>query len=155
MNKIDKKLLECTQYGIPLVPEPFKEIANKLYIDEEEVLNQFKALLKKGIIRRFSASIGHRALGITANAMCVWNVPDDRVDEVGKIMASFPEVTHCYERPRYSDWKYNLFTMIHSYEKEECIRIAEKISKETGITDYNILFSEKEFKKTGVRIINF
>ncbi|HID26674.1 MAG TPA: Lrp/AsnC family transcriptional regulator [Methanosarcinales archaeon] len=151
MNRIDKKLLECTQDGIPIVPKPFKEIANKLNINEDEVLNKFKALLKKGIIRRFSASIGHRALGITANAMCVWNVPDDRVDEVGKIMASFPEVTHCYERPRYSDWKYNLFTMIHSYEKEECISIVEKISKETSITDYNILFSEKEFKKTGVR----
>src|SRR5665811_2045693 len=71
-----------------------------------------------GEIRRFAASIGHRAIGITANAMCVWNVPDERIEGVGAIMAEFPEVTHCYERPRYPDWPYNLFTMVHSYTSE-------------------------------------
>ncbi|MDP2767025.1 MAG: Lrp/AsnC family transcriptional regulator, partial [Candidatus Methanoperedens sp.] len=96
--------------------------------------------------------IGHRAIGITANAMCTWNVPDEKVEEVGAIMAGFPEVTHCYERPRFPDWRYNLFTMIHAYSREECEKIAKEISIATGIRDYSILFSEKEFKKTGVRL---
>ena len=152
MDEIDIRLLRLTQDGIPIVPEPFRRIADEIGISEDEVLRRLENLIKEGVIRRFGASIGHRSIGITANAMCTWNVPDERVEEVGAIMAGFPEVTHCYERPRYPDWKYNLFTMIHAYTREECEKIAREISAATGIKDYSILFSEREFKKTGVRL---
>jgi len=152
MDKIDLKLLKTIQNGIPIVPEPFKQIAKEVGLSETDVLARLQNMRKEGVIRRFGASIGHRAIGITANAMCTWNVPDEKVEEVGAIMAGFPEVTHCYERPRYPDWKYNLFTMVHSYSREECERIAKDISLATGIKDYSILFSEREFKKTGVRL---
>lgn len=152
MDKIDEQLLKFTQDGIPLVPEPFKEVAAKLGISEEQVLERIGILQRDGVIRRFGASIGHRAIGITANAMCTWNVPDGRVEDVGAIMAGFPEVTHCYERPRREGWPYNLFTMVHAYTRDECRKVAGQISKATGIKDYNILFSEREFKKTGVRL---
>ncbi len=152
MDRIDIRLLKSTQDGIPIIQEPFKQIANELGISEDEVLDRLENLIKEGVIRRFGASIGHRAIGITANAMCTWNVPDEKVEEVGALMAGFPEVTHCYERPRFPDWKYNLFTMIHAYTREECEKIAKEISIATGIRDYSILFSEKEFKKTGVRL---
>lgn len=152
MDKIDILLLKSSQDGIPLAPEPFKQIAAELGLTEDEVLSRLNNLIKEGVIRRFGASIGHRAIGITANAMCTWSVPDEKVEEVGAIMAGFPEVTHCYERPRYPDWNYNLFTMIHAYSREECEKIAKEISIATGIKDYSILFSEKEFKKTGVRL---
>lgn len=152
MDQMDILLLRATQDGIPVAPEPFKQISEELGLMEEEVLSRLNNLIKEGVIRRFGASIGHRAIGITANAMCTWNVPDEKVEEVGAIMAGFPEVTHCYERPRYPDWKYNLFTMIHAYSREECEKIAKEISTATGIKDYSILFSEKEFKKTGVRL---
>ncbi len=152
MDKIDRLLLKSTQDGIPIVPEPFLEISKEIGIPEEEVITRLESLIKNGVIRRFGASIGHRSIGITANAMCTWNVPDERVEEVGAIMAGFPEVTHCYERPRFPGWKYNLFTMVHAYSREECEKIAKEISIATGIKDYGILFSEKEFKKTGVRL---
>jgi DNA-binding Lrp family transcriptional regulator len=152
MDEIDKKLLKSTQDGIPIVSEPFKQIAKELALPEEEVLRRLDNLLKDGVIRRFGASIGHRAIGITANAMCTWNVPDEKVETVGAIMAGFPEVTHCYERPRFPDWRFNLFTMIHAYSRDECEKIAREISVATGIKDYSILFSEREFKKTGVRL---
>lgn len=152
MDEIDKKLLKSTQDGIPIVSEPFKQISKELALPEEEVLRRLDNLLKDGVIRRFGASIGHRAIGITANAMCTWNVPDEKVETVGAIMAGFPEVTHCYERPRFPDWRYNLFTMIHAYSRDECEKIAREISIATGIKDYSILFSEREFKKTGVRL---
>ncbi len=152
MDEIDIRLLKAAQDGIPIVAQPFKQIADKLGISEDEVLNRLNNLIKEGVIRRFGASIGHRVIGITANAMCTWNVPDERVEEVGAMMAGFPEVTHCYERPCYPDWKYNLFTMIHAYSRDECEKIAKKISLATDIKDYCILFSEREFKKTGVRL---
>ena len=152
MDDIDTKLLKITQDGIPLVPEPFNEVAAQLGISVDEVINRIENLRHEGIIRRFGASIGHRVIGITANAMCTWNVPDDRVEDVGAIMAGFTEVTHCYQRPRRQGWPYNLFTMVHAYTQEECRKIAKQISSATSIDDYNILFSEKEFKKTGVRL---
>lgn len=152
MDAVDKQLLKSIQDGIPIVSEPFKHIAKKLELSEGEVLRRLNNLMKEGVIRRFGASIGHRVIGITANAMCTWNVPDEKVEEVGAIMAGFPEVTHCYERPRFEDWKYNLYTMVHAYSREECEKIAKEISIATGIKDYRILFSEKEFKKTGVRL---
>ncbi len=152
MDKIDITLLKSIQDGIPISSEPFKRIAVEIGIPEDEVLSRLANMIKEGAIRRFGASIGHRAIGITANAMCTWNVPDERVEEVGALMAGFAEVTHCYERPRYPGWKYNLFTMIHAYSREECEKVAMEISVATGIKDYSILFSEKEFKKTGVRL---
>lgn len=152
MDEVDRKLLKLTQEGIKIIPHPFKPVASELGISEEEVVERIENMIEAGTIRRFGASIGHRAVGIIANGMCTWNVPDERVEEVGAIMAGFPEVTHCYERPRYPDWQYNLYTMIHSYTREECEQVARQISKATGIRDYVILFSEREFKKTGVRI---
>jgi len=152
MDDLDLKLIKLTQDGIDLVPEPFKEIALELEIPEAEVIDRTRVLVESGVIRRFGASIGHRVLGIVANAMCAWNVPDDRVEEVGALMAGFGEVSHCYERVRRPEWDYNLYTMIHAHTREECERTAHDISRATGISDYTILFSEREFKKTGVRI---
>jgi siroheme decarboxylase len=152
MDETDIELLKLVQDGIPLTHSPFRRLAAELGITEQEVVDRLKNLQKTGKIRRFAASIGHRAIGITANAMCVWNVPDERIEGVGAIMAEFPEVTHCYERPRYPDWPYNLFTMVHSYTPEDCEKVANRISDATGIKDYTLIFSEREFKKTGVRL---
>jgi DNA-binding Lrp family transcriptional regulator len=152
MDTIDRKILLLTQDGIPLVPEPFADIANSLGITEDEVLTRIHRMLEEGIIRRFAASIDHRAIGITANAMCVWKVPDEKVDEAGRIMASFDEVTHCYERLTSKDWEYNLFAMVHGRTREDCGEVAKRISDAISNYDCKILFSEREFKKTGVRI---
>lgn len=152
MTEIQKQILLLTQEGIPITPSPYHEIAQQLGITEEEVVKQIILMKEKGIIRRFGASIGHRDIGITANAMCVWNVPDEKVEDVGRLMASIDDVTHCYARPRYPGWPYNLFTMVHSYSRDDCLDIAKKISKSTGIGDYKVMFSEKEFKKTGIRL---
>ncbi len=151
-DEVDVRLLKHIQDGIPLVERPYREIGEALGLSEEEVIKRIKDLLEAKKVRRFAASVAHRKIGINSNAMCVWRVPAERVDEVGKIMAGFPEVTHCYERPTFPDWPYNLFTMIHGYTDAECERVIEEMKKKTGLGDYVILYSEKEFKKTGTRI---
>jgi len=152
MDETDMKLLKTMQDGIPLVKRPFAEVASSLDIAEDEVLQRLQSLLNEGKIRRFGASIAHRKIGITANAMCVWNVPDERMDEVGGIIAGFGEVTHCYARSRARDWSYNMFAMVHGRTRQECEKVADRITKAVGTYDRKILFSEREFKKTGVRI---
>ncbi len=148
----DVKLIKYIQEGLPVTKTPYKDIGQALGMSEEEVMQKLKRLLDAGKVRRLAASIAHRKIGINANAMCVWKVPKDRVDEVGEFMAGFEEVTHCYERPIYPDWEYNVFTMIHGYTDAECEAVIQAIKEKTGLNDYVILYSEKEFKKVGVRI---
>jgi DNA-binding Lrp family transcriptional regulator len=152
MDDIDEKIIKMTQNGIPLKRSPFSDIASELGISEQEIVDRLKKMQEEEVIRRFGASIGHRDIGIVANAMCVWDVPDESTEEIGTIMAGFSEVTHCYERPRVPGWDYNLFAMVHSYTKEDCEKVAAKISEATGIKDYKLLYSDREFKKTGVRL---
>lgn len=119
---------------------------------EDEIISRLRAMEGEGIIRRFAATIGHRALGILANALIAWRVPPEKVDEAGAIFAAAEEVTHCYERATAQDWPYNIYTMVHSRSREECLQIAERLSSRSGISDYIVLFSEKEYKKISARI---
>ena len=121
-------------------------------ISEQEVIVRLRALQEEGVIRRFAATIGHRALGIVANAMIVWKVSPVDVDRVGMLFASIDEVTHCYERAYAEDWPYNLYTMVHSKSRDDCLTIADQLSQRSGIKEYKVLFSEFEYKKTSARI---
>ena len=151
VDELDKKIIGLIQGDLPLDPRPFAVMAEGIGITEDEFVERVRSLKKRGIIRRFGATLYHQEAGFSANAMVAWLVPDDRIDEVGRAMAEFREVTHCYQRRPREDWKYNLYTMIHGDNEDECYRIAQGISQKTGIDEYVLLFSEKEFKKTSMQ----
>jgi DNA-binding Lrp family transcriptional regulator len=152
MDDIDLLLLKASQDGVRLTKRPYLALGEELGISEEEVIRRLKGLEEQGVIRRFAATIGHRALGILANAMIAWKVPSEQVERVGKIFSASKEVTHCYERASAPDWPYNLYTVVHSRSREDCLMIASSLSKASGIEEYSVLFSEKEYKKTSARI---
>ncbi len=150
VDELDKKIISLLQKDIPVDPQPYKIIADQLGVEEDEVLNKIEAMVKKGVIRRFGATLYHQEAGFSANAMVAWVIPEEKVDEIGRVMAGFREVTHCYHRRPQKDWKYSLYTMIHGDTREECYDIAKKMSEKTGMNEYSLLFSEKEFKKTSM-----
>jgi len=152
IDPIDLRLLKLVQDGIKLTAQPYLHLGKELGVPEEDVIIRLKSLSEQGVIRRFAATIGHRALGIVANAMIIWIVPTDNIEQACKIFASSPDVTHCYERATFSSWPFNIYTMVHSRNKDECLKIAEELSKASGIMEYKILFSEREYKKTSARI---
>ncbi len=152
MDRKDLELLLALQNGISIESRPFKRVADLLESSEAEVLDRLTGMIQSGRIRRFAASLSHRRIGYGANAMCVWDVPDDRVEEVGKLMAGFKEVSHCYLRPRRRHWRFNIFTMIHGRSRKFCIETAKSIAEAVKIEDYEVLFSRRELKKTGVRL---
>lgn len=152
MDERDLELLRVAQDGLSLEKRPYRIWGEALGMGEEEVISRLLAMEEEGIIRRFSATIGHRALGILANALIVWRVPSERVEEVGLAYAAAEEVTHCYERETAEDWLYNIYTMVHSRGREECLEIADRLARVSGISEYIVLFSEKEYKKTSARI---
>jgi len=143
ISELEKKVLAEVQ-RLPLVPEPFAAVAAHLGISQEEVLNICGDLLARGAIRRIAPSVSHRKFGFSANPMCVLNVPQERLEEVGTIIARDSRVTHAYAR---DGWNYNVFFMVHGKTREEGIGIGKEIIERTGIKDYKLLFSTRELKK--------
>lgn len=148
MTEIQIRIIRALQEGLPLCEEPFAEIARRAGISQDDLLTQLQAWKDDGTIRRFGAILRHHQAGYSANAMGVWNVPDAQVESFGQTAASFKSVSHCYQRPRFGSFGYNLYTMIHGRSKEECEAAARKISEETGITEYKLLYTTAEFKKS-------
>lgn len=148
MDETDKKILALLQDDFPLVSRPFLAASEKLGIPENEIIDRVKKMMDSGIVRRFSAAIRHRKLGITANPMLAFKVPAERVGEMGEKLAAFEEVTHCYERPAIpGKWEYNVFAMVHGYDREEVGRIIKKLADAVKC-EYAVLYSTREFKKT-------
>jgi DNA-binding Lrp family transcriptional regulator len=148
LDNIDQSLLTELSQGIPLTPQPFKIIAAKIGVSTDEVLSRLIKLKKAGVIRRFGASIKPNDVGLNANAVIAWKVPIDRITEVGTYLASFKEITHCYERlPVPERWEYNLYTVMHSRERETIEQMTNLLSETIGVRDYVILFSKRDLKK--------
>lgn len=150
IEETDKKVISLIQKDLPVHPRPFALMAEKIGISEEEFIGRVQRLKERGIIRRFGATLRHQQAGFKANAMIAWKTPEDSVTEMGKTLARFREVTHCYHRSPKGDWPYNLYSMVHGGSRDECREIAQRLSSATGLTDYAVLFSEKEFKKTSM-----
>lgn len=151
LSDSEQALVRYLQDDIPLAPRPFADIGVEVGLTEDEVLERIREWKADGTIRRFGAMVRHQKLGYKANAMSAWDVPDERAEEVGGILAAADEVSHCYQRPRADNWNYNLFAMIHGASEEECRRVAQELSRRTGQEEYTLLFSSREFKKVSMR----
>ena len=124
--------------------------SEKLRISEKTLLEHLKSLCDRGVIRRFGATLRHQKTGFNANAMAAWQVDEEHVEQVGKKMASFRQVSHCYRRDPTEGWPYNLYTMIHANDEESCRQTARKMSAAASVNNYTLLFSRKELKKTSM-----
>ncbi len=151
LTQLEKKIIALLQTDIPVVKRPFLEMAGKIGITEDEFLTVLNDLNNRGMIRRFGATLKHQKSGFKANAMVAWKVDEDRVEKTGNIMAGFQEITHCYRRNPAPGWKYNLYTMVHASNEDECYAIVKKISEAVGEDEYELLFSREELKKTSMK----
>ncbi len=149
-----RALIALIQQGLPLVADPYAEIARQVGMSEREVLRQLRVLIEQGVIKRLGVVVRHHELGYAANAMVVWDVPDDEVREIGRRMGELPFVRLCYRRPRrLPQWPYNLFTMIHGQNREQVLACIDTMIVEAGMQDYahDVLFSRRRFKQRGAR----
>ncbi len=154
LTDLDRRLLAALQDGLPLTGRPYARIAAQLGVAEEDVLERLAVLQDNGTVGRFGVVVSHRALGYRANAMVVWDVPDERADECGRRLAALPFVTLSYRRPRRPpDWPYNLFCMIHGTDRGQVLSEVEAATREAGLggCDRAVLFSRRCFKQRGAR----
>ncbi len=157
MDDLDRRIITATQSGLPLVKEPYEAIAQQLNIKPELLQQRMQKMLQQGQIRRIGAVPNHYKLGYTANAMSVWDVPDDMIQPLGQQLGALSFVSHCYERPRFlPEWPYNLFAMLHGKSKDEVAEKVEQIICLLGehCAGYELLYSTQILKKTGLRLKN-
>ena len=153
-DDLDRAVVRATQGDLPVVPEPFAPAARELGMDVGALLDHLAGMRDRGLLRRVAAILFHRRAGFSANGMGVWKVPEERIFEIGPRMAAFRGISHCYQRPTYADWPYQIFTMAHGRSKEECDAILDAIADEIGcIEERATLYSSTEFKK--VRLLYF
>jgi DNA-binding Lrp family transcriptional regulator len=146
-----KELIALSQVDIPLIEEPFRDVVERLNLNYDEFFSILEDLKEAGIMRRFAGILNHKRAGFNANAMVVWDIDDSIVEEMGRVAASFSAVSHCYLRPRYPKWPYNLFTMIHGKTKEETDATIVDMAKEIEHFSRRPLYSIREFKKKRIK----
>lgn len=150
LSELEKKIIASIQGDLSLSPRPYREIAESLQIPEELFLKKLQELCDRGVVRRFGATIRHQKSGFAANAMVAWQVDEQRVEEVGQIMASFADVSHCYRRDPSGDWPFNLYTMVHAANEQACRETARQMADRARVDTYTLLFSRREIKKTSM-----
>jgi DNA-binding Lrp family transcriptional regulator len=151
LSDLERATIGVVQEDLPNVDRPFAAQAEQLGVDEADVIAMLHTFKERKLMRRFAAVMNHRSAGFKANAMGVWAVPDDALDEIGPQMAGFAAVSHCYRRPTYDDWPYSVFTMVHGRTARDCEATIDAIRTETGVDEYCLLWSVKEYKKVRVR----
>ena len=151
LSESDKAAIRELQEDLPLVSRPFDGMAERLGSSTGDLFQLAAEFQERKLMRRYSAVLHHRRSGFRSNAMIVWKVPSERSEEVGMLMAENPAVTHCYERPTFPDWPYTHFTMVHATTAEGCEEVEREISQATGISENQLLYSTREYKKTRVR----
>lgn len=147
----DLDYVRVLQQDLPLEPTPFQGWAERLGVSQEEMFAKAKDLEASGVMRRFAAVLRHQKAGFLANAMICWRIPKERLPDLGYRLASYPQVSHCFQRRVYPDWPYNVLSMVHAPSREACEETASRMSQEIGVDDYVILYSTKEYKKERVK----
>ncbi len=151
LTPLHYKVIEESQNDIPIIKEPFKDTIDRLDISYDEFFKILNELKDAGVMRRFAGILNHRRAGFNANAMVVWDIDEKKSDEIGKKASEFSAVSHCYLRPKYPNWPYNLFTMIHGKTPEETNRTIKEIASEIEHFSRRPLYSTREFKKVRIK----
>ncbi len=150
LTPLHHSIIRYAQNDIEIVKEPFKNIIEALNIDYDTFFNALNELQEAGVMRRFASILNHRKAGFSANAMVVWDVDEKNGEAIGEKAAAFSAVSHCYLRPKYENWPYNLFTMVHGKSTEETNAIIDEMALEIDSKSHMPLYSSREFKKVRI-----
>ncbi|MDP3332824.1 MAG: AsnC family transcriptional regulator [Methylococcaceae bacterium] len=152
IDDLDQRLLSAIQQGLPMSPRPYAQLGAQIGLSESEVLARLTALKQAGLIKRLGVIVKHRQLGYRANAMVVWDIPDEQVQHIGQLISRLEFVNLCYRRPRHgATWPYNLFCMIHGKSKETVLQQLALLEQacHTHAFPKQVLFSRRCFKQRG------
>lgn len=150
---MEKQILRIVQDNLPDSPTPFRDIAKHLNVNEETVISFLQEMKSHGYIRRFGVTLRHQEAGYECNVMVAWHIPPEKdINSIAEIMVQRPEITHCYKRKSHPpEWPFNLYTMVHGLSELDCKNIILELQNKTGLHEYELLFSDRELKKTSMQ----
>jgi len=151
LTDLHKQIIKYAQEDIKITQEPFLQMINEIGIDYDTFFASLQELQDAGIMRRFATILNHRKAGFNSNAMVVWDVDENNAEKIGQKIAAYSVVSHCYLRPKYPNWQYNLFSMIHAKNKKDIDNILKEMGDEIEFKSNKLLFSTKEFKKVRIK----
>lgn len=151
LRNSDRPILQVLTDGLALDAHPFALPG----MNEGHVMDRVAALTQAQIVTRLGVIVKHRALGWRANAMVVWNLPEEQIPAAGAALAALPGVTLCYQRATVPGvWDWGLFSMIHAQSRDEARAVlakAQALPELTGVTP-RVLFSTRCFRQRGALI---
>jgi len=147
LTDIELKVLSVLQEGFPDSPTPYADMGARVGLDADQVLSALKDWQDRGKLRRIGAIVNHFKVGMGGGAMVVWQVPPERIEAIGQMLAGFKAVSHAYQRPTSPNWPYNLYTMVHGTDTEDAEQTVKCMSEACGIENYRLLVTERELKK--------
>ena len=156
IDDLDRKIIEATQTGLPLIPDPYEQTASETGCHRTTLMTRMRRLQQSGVIRRIGAIPNHYKLGLKSNGMSVWDVPEEKMMALGNKVGKLGFVSHCYERPRCLPiWPYNLFAMVHGQNQDEVNDKVNQIAKILGVDcqQHDVLVSSAILKKSGLRLV--
>lgn len=150
LSETEKSAVRALQADLPLVAAPFAVLAAEAGMTEDTLLECGRALLARGVMRKYAAVLRHREAGFRANAMVCWHAPADRIDDIGAALAEDPAVSHCYHRPNWPGWPYQLYTMVHARDEADLEQAVQRLERASGIRERAVLRTLTEHKKSRV-----
>ena len=152
-DRIDQQIIRRLQGEFPLVPAPYRVLAEQIGISEAELLERLRRMKTAGILRKMGAVLQHRVAGFHGNALCCWQVPADRVECVVAKLVGRPFISHVYLRQPQEQWPYNLYTVFHAHTREECLAQIERTAQELDMICFRVLFSRKNWKRSQLALL--
>jgi len=153
LTEKERRILAVLQQGLLLTETPYADLTKRIGIKTDEFLEVLRDWKRQRVLRRIGAVVNHFELGKGAGAMVIWVVPDDKVEQIGEIFAGFSQVSHAYERQMREDWHYNIYTMVHAVDAAELDAVVEQMSKAGSISEYKVLKTLRELKKSPPRYV--
>ena len=153
IDSVDRQIIRRVQLGVPLAPAPYSLIAAEIGISEEELLARLRHMKERGMLRKMGAVLQHHKAGFHGNALCCWQIPLERVGAVSEKMSACKYISHVYLRKPHEKWPYNLYTVFHSQTREACLALVEEMAEIIGITEYQVLFSRKNWKRARLPLL--
>ena len=153
IDSVDRQIIRRVQQGVPLASAPYSLIAAEIGIAEEELLARLRHMKERGMLRKMGAVLQHHKAGFHGNALCCWQIPLERVGAVSEKMSACKYISHVYLRKPQEKWPYNLYTVFHSQTREAGLALVEEMAEIIGITEYQVLFSRKNWKRARLPLL--
>lgn len=133
LDKLDRRIINRLQDGLPISATPFAEVASELNLSESELIQRVQGLLDDGYLSRFGPLYNAERLG-GALSLVAMAVPAEELEPIAEQINSFPQVAHNYAR----DHHFNIWFVLATETAAEITSVLAEIEQCCGYPVYSM-----------------